>query len=137
MSNPGHPHRGAARTQEEVFRKREEALKKRDLELQESLIRFSKFLQVCPVLQQGLCMCAVPQPHERVGSGGIACSGSSAVRAIYASGRLPAPPSGGLYTRDHAAAQGQIAATAMMTSTSPHASLAVTLFKLNHIPAGK
>lgn len=31
--------------QEEVFRKREEALKQRDLELQESLIRFSKFLQ--------------------------------------------------------------------------------------------
>jgi hypothetical protein len=28
-----------------VFRKREEVLKKRDLELQESLIRFSKFLQ--------------------------------------------------------------------------------------------
>lgn len=32
-------------TQEEVFRKREEVLKKKDLELQESLIRFSKFLQ--------------------------------------------------------------------------------------------
>jgi hypothetical protein len=31
--------------QEEAFRKREEALKRRDLELQESLIRFSKFLQ--------------------------------------------------------------------------------------------
>ena len=31
--------------QEETFRKREEALKQRDLELQESLIRFSKFLQ--------------------------------------------------------------------------------------------
>jgi hypothetical protein len=31
--------------QEEVFRKREDALKRRDLELQESLIRFSKFLQ--------------------------------------------------------------------------------------------
>lgn len=31
--------------QEEAFRKREEALKQRDLELQESLIRFSKFLQ--------------------------------------------------------------------------------------------
>uniref|UniRef100_A0A383V3C6 DUF4200 domain-containing protein n=1 Tax=Tetradesmus obliquus TaxID=3088 RepID=A0A383V3C6_TETOB len=30
---------------EEIFRKREEALKKKDLELQESLIRFSKFLQ--------------------------------------------------------------------------------------------
>eukprot|EP00775_Hariotina_reticulata_P008951 gene8951-9127_t len=30
---------------EEAFRKREEALKKKDLELQESLIRFSKFLQ--------------------------------------------------------------------------------------------
>lgn len=28
-----------------MFRKREEVLKKRDLELQESLIRFSKFLQ--------------------------------------------------------------------------------------------
>jgi len=28
-----------------VFHKREEALKRRDLELQESLIRFSKFLQ--------------------------------------------------------------------------------------------
>jgi len=28
-----------------VFRKREEVLKKKDLELQESLIRFSKFLQ--------------------------------------------------------------------------------------------
>ncbi len=31
--------------QEAEFRKREEALKKKDLELQESLIRFSKFLQ--------------------------------------------------------------------------------------------
>ncbi|KAF6257143.1 flagellar associated protein [Scenedesmus sp. NREL 46B-D3] len=30
---------------EEILRKREEALKKKDLELQESLIRFSKFLQ--------------------------------------------------------------------------------------------
>ncbi|KAI8474808.1 MAG: hypothetical protein J3K34DRAFT_517892 [Monoraphidium minutum] len=33
---------------EEVFCKREEALKRRDLELQESLIRFSKFLQARP-----------------------------------------------------------------------------------------
>lgn len=33
-------------TQEEVFKRREEALKLKDLELQESLIRFSKFLQV-------------------------------------------------------------------------------------------
>lgn len=32
-------------TQEEAFRRREEALKRKDLELQESLIRFSKFLQ--------------------------------------------------------------------------------------------
>jgi hypothetical protein len=32
-------------TQEEIFKRREEALKKKDLELQESLIRFSKFLQ--------------------------------------------------------------------------------------------
>ncbi len=32
-------------TQEEVFKRREEALKLKDLELQESLIRFSKFLQ--------------------------------------------------------------------------------------------
>ena len=31
--------------QEESFRKREDALKKKDLELQESLIRFSRFLQ--------------------------------------------------------------------------------------------
>lgn len=31
--------------QEEAFRKREDSLKKKDLELQESLIRFSKFLQ--------------------------------------------------------------------------------------------
>lgn len=31
--------------QEEVFKRREEALKLKDLELQESLIRFSKFLQ--------------------------------------------------------------------------------------------
>ena len=30
---------------EEVFKRREEVLKKKDLELQESLIRFSKFLQ--------------------------------------------------------------------------------------------
>ncbi|KAL3154438.1 Cilia- and flagella-associated protein 73 [Trebouxia sp. C0010 RCD-2024] len=30
---------------EEVFKRREEGLKKKDLELQESLIRFSKFLQ--------------------------------------------------------------------------------------------
>lgn len=30
---------------EEIFKRREEALKKRDLELQESLIKFSKFLQ--------------------------------------------------------------------------------------------
>ena len=33
--------------QEEVFRRREEGLKKKDLELQASLIRFSKFLQAC------------------------------------------------------------------------------------------
>lgn len=33
------------KTQEEIFKKREEALKMKDLELQESLIRFSKFLQ--------------------------------------------------------------------------------------------
>ena len=33
--------------QEEVFKRREDGLKKKDLELQESLIRFSKFLQVC------------------------------------------------------------------------------------------
>lgn len=47
------PHCGAevlrsaagARAQEEVFRRREEGLKKKDLELQASLIRFSKFLQ--------------------------------------------------------------------------------------------
>ena len=32
-------------SQEEVFKRREEALKLKDLELQESLIRFSKFLQ--------------------------------------------------------------------------------------------
>ncbi len=32
--------------QEEVFKRREDGLKKKDLELQESLIRFSKFLQV-------------------------------------------------------------------------------------------
>jgi hypothetical protein len=32
--------------QEEVFQRREEALKKKDLELQENLIKFSKFLQV-------------------------------------------------------------------------------------------
>ena len=31
--------------QEDGFKKREEALKLKDLELQESLIRFSKFLQ--------------------------------------------------------------------------------------------
>lgn len=31
--------------QEEVFKRREEGLKRKDLELQESLIRFSKFLQ--------------------------------------------------------------------------------------------
>ena len=31
--------------QEEIFRRREEGLKKKDLDLQESLIRFSKFLQ--------------------------------------------------------------------------------------------
>jgi hypothetical protein len=30
---------------EEVFKRREEGLKKKDLDLQESLIRFSKFLQ--------------------------------------------------------------------------------------------
>ncbi len=34
-----------AKCQEEVFKRREEGLKKKDLELQESLIRFSKFLQ--------------------------------------------------------------------------------------------
>lgn len=33
------------RSQEEVFKRREEGLKRKDLELQESLIRFSKFLQ--------------------------------------------------------------------------------------------
>jgi hypothetical protein len=32
-------------SQEELFRRREEALKKKDLELQESLLRFTKFLQ--------------------------------------------------------------------------------------------
>ena len=31
--------------QEEEFREREESLKRRDLELQDSMIRFSKFLQ--------------------------------------------------------------------------------------------
>lgn len=31
--------------QEDVFRRREEALKKKDLELQESLLRFTRFLQ--------------------------------------------------------------------------------------------
>ena len=31
---------------EEAFRRREEALRKKDLDLQESLIRFNKFLQV-------------------------------------------------------------------------------------------
>ena len=36
-------HTGVA--QEEVFKRREDGLKKKDLELQESLIRFSKFLQ--------------------------------------------------------------------------------------------
>lgn len=40
-----HVHAAILHPQEEVFSKREEALKKRDLELQESLIRFSKFLQ--------------------------------------------------------------------------------------------
>ena len=30
---------------EEVFKRREDGLKKKDLELQESLVRFSKFLQ--------------------------------------------------------------------------------------------
>lgn len=30
---------------EEAFRRREEALRKKDLELQESLIKFNKFLQ--------------------------------------------------------------------------------------------
>lgn len=40
-----HTYRTHALTQEELFRKREEVLKKKDLELQESLIRFSKFLQ--------------------------------------------------------------------------------------------
>ena len=35
---------------EEVFKRREDGLKKKDLELQESLIRFSKFLQGEPVL---------------------------------------------------------------------------------------
>lgn len=39
------PHHRTAPPQEEVFRKREEVLKRKDLELQESLIRFSKFLQ--------------------------------------------------------------------------------------------
>ena len=34
---------------EEAFRRREEALRKKDLDLQESLIRFNKFLQVCVV----------------------------------------------------------------------------------------
>lgn len=42
---PPHPALQSFSLQEEVFRKREEALKRRDLELQESLIRFSKFLQ--------------------------------------------------------------------------------------------
>lgn len=31
---------------EEAFRRREDALRKKDLELQESLIKFNKFLQV-------------------------------------------------------------------------------------------
>ncbi len=35
-------------SQEEVYRRREEGLKKKDLELQASLIRFSKFLQARP-----------------------------------------------------------------------------------------
>jgi len=34
---------------EEIFRRQEESLKKKDLDLQESLIKFSKFLQVSEV----------------------------------------------------------------------------------------
>ena len=39
------PCAGPALWQEEMFRRREEALKKKDLELQESLLRFTRFLQ--------------------------------------------------------------------------------------------
>lgn len=42
--------------QEEVFKRREEALKLKDLELQESLIRFSKFLQVSLPKCFGVCI---------------------------------------------------------------------------------
>lgn len=38
-------HRKSFLWQEEVFKRREEGLKRKDLELQDSLIRFSKFLQ--------------------------------------------------------------------------------------------
>jgi hypothetical protein len=40
---------------EEAFRRREEALRKKDLDLQESLIRFNKFLQV------GVCACLLSE----------------------------------------------------------------------------
>lgn len=39
------PDRKMCIQQEEVFKRREEGLKRKDLELQDSLIRFSKFLQ--------------------------------------------------------------------------------------------
>lgn len=32
---------------EDAFRRREDALRRKDVELQESLIKFNKFLQVC------------------------------------------------------------------------------------------
>lgn len=43
--------------QEEVFRRREEGLKKKDLELQASLIRFSKFLQARSMSSSHLPAC--------------------------------------------------------------------------------
>jgi len=39
---------GRACVVQEAFRRREEGLRKKDLDLQESLIRFNKFLQVPP-----------------------------------------------------------------------------------------
>ena len=48
--------------QEEVFRRREEGLKKKDLELQASLIRFSKFLQARSMGGGSTAIC-IPHMH--------------------------------------------------------------------------
>jgi hypothetical protein len=55
---------------EDAFRRREDALRRKDVELQESLIKFNKFLQVGDTQSAGPCgwrwACNVTQDHSTV-----------------------------------------------------------------------